>query len=338
MILNYEKLPCSTINDFPHKGFSSHSCIVYQDDLYLFSGQTSNKMILSCVFKYNFQNQTWENMFKDIKGGIPPPIRCHTCSIYENFVYLFGGENRRGPLKEMYSFDLEDLRWKHFNVEEKPPIRYGHVSTTYKDKIFIFGGFHKEDLQLNDSWFFDVKKNTWEELITDIAPCPRRYSSIAKYQDSLFLFGGHDNVNRLNDLWEFDCITLRWKEIKNFGKIPTLRSACSVVIYGDSLFMFGGMDGEKKNDLFELDLVNYHWKEIEIYKKETIPEARYWHIASLYKGEMYIHGGWVDKDQNECYDDFYKIPLTKKSLNQKKSFYKALLSRSYIDCLFIWNE
>lgn len=240
-MLKFEKLVSPSNVEFPLKGLASHSVIVYKENLYVFCGQTSNKYILSCVLQYNFQNQTWKPL--KLSSFTPPPSRCHTSVLYENNAYLFGGDNVQESSNEIFSFDLENLKWKFLNLQEniKPKGRRGHVACTYKDKMFIFGGYYKDNEQLNDTWYFDFQKKNWIEIHTNIKPCKRRYSTLTKYNDSLLLFCGHDGVSRLNDIWEFNCLNFRWREIKTHGKIPSLRSSCSSVILGDSCYIFGGM-------------------------------------------------------------------------------------------------
>lgn len=338
MFLKYEKLPCSSVEEFEHKGFSSHAAIVYKDDLYIFCGQTSNKYILSCVFQYSFKNQKWRNLELDLRSYRPPPIRCHTCVLYQDSVYLFAGDNIRGPSNEIYCFDLIKMKWKFVTIQgEKPLERYGHAACMYNHKMFIFGGYHKNNHQLNDTWYFDTKNNKWNEIVLDYSPCKRRYSSLVGYNDSLFLFCGHDGSERLNDFWEFNCTQERWTKVTTSHEMPSLRSSCSAVVYGDSYFIFGGMDGEKQNDLWELDLITKKWKKIEIYHKNTIPPPRYWHVGAIYEGEMYIQGGWIQQDQYECFDDFYKIPLIKKKHNLQKNVFNNLKTFQFSDCLFEWK-
>lgn len=77
---------------------------------------------------------------------------------------------------------------------------------------------------------------------------------------------------------------------------------------------------------------------MDVYYKASIPPARYWHVGFLHNDELYIHGGWVQPDKEDCYDDFYKIKLLKKNNNTQKILHQNLQSKNLFDCVFVWNQ
>ena len=77
--------------------------------------------------------------------------------------------------------------------------RWGHSSTSFGDKIYIFGGRFSTDL--NDLLIYDTVKETLKilKVSQDSLPKPRRRPSTSFVGSSLLMFGGF-NSEYYNDL------------------------------------------------------------------------------------------------------------------------------------------
>jgi N-acetylneuraminic acid mutarotase len=64
----------------------------------------------------------------------------------------------------------------------------------------------------------------------------------------------------MNDIWEFNTITMKWIEHKTYGKIPACRSNCTMHYEAlhNNIIVFGGGGSNKKrfNDVYILDWKN----------------------------------------------------------------------------------
>lgn len=95
---------------------------------------------------------------------------------------------------------FEDLEWK----DRRPTgsaflTRWGHTSSTYDGKIYIFGGRFSNDL--NDLLVFDPTKNALKTLKTSIElPKARRRHSACFVGSCMIIFGGF-NGEYYNDLY-----------------------------------------------------------------------------------------------------------------------------------------
>jgi hypothetical protein len=104
--------------------------------------------------------------------------------------------------------DLDRLQWK-----DRRPIgsafltRWGHSSSVYDNKIYIFGGRFSNDL--NDLLVLDLDKNTIKGLkILGELPKARRRHSSCFIGSCMIIFGGF-NGEYYNDLHYINAFELR---------------------------------------------------------------------------------------------------------------------------------
>jgi hypothetical protein len=84
-------------------------------------------------------------------------------------------------------------------------------------------------------------KSTWTEVQCKIHPSARFGHSQVVFEDKVYLFGGWDGKYTLNDLWEFDPISMKWNLIlKHCSVAPRYRH--SAVCYKNFMVIFGGVD------------------------------------------------------------------------------------------------
>lgn len=106
--------------------------------------------------------------------------------------------------------DMDRLEWR----DRRPSgaaflTRWGHTSTVYDNKIYIFGGRFSNDL--NDILVIDNEKNTMKAMkIAGELPKARRRHSACFVGSCMLIFGGF-NGEYYNDLHYINCFELRTK-------------------------------------------------------------------------------------------------------------------------------
>ena len=85
---------------------------------------------------------------------------------------MFGGYLKGNPTNELWSYDCIKNIWEEIpNLRTKIPCeRAGHSAVTYKNFMFIFGGFSSEERLLNDIWKFDLDLRTWSLIEIEFSP------------------------------------------------------------------------------------------------------------------------------------------------------------------------
>ena len=136
--------------------------------------------------------------------------------------------------------------------------------------MVIFGGFVDSGRE-NDLWEYCFTTGKWKEIeaLTKEKPCKRSGHSAVVYQDKMYIFGGvDDEINRLNDLWEFDLKKKTWKELK-VENGPASRNSHSATLFLNYMIVFGGMHDLTKelNDLYAFNFTTQTWRR---YMKEDL--------------------------------------------------------------------
>jgi N-acetylneuraminic acid mutarotase len=69
---------------------------------------------------YDFKTRKWENV-EPKSNVIPEPRAGHSCSIYNDGLYVFGGkDDDNNKLNDLWCFDLKSYIWKEIKVENPP--------------------------------------------------------------------------------------------------------------------------------------------------------------------------------------------------------------------------
>jgi len=98
---------------------------------------------------------------------------------------------------------------------------------------------------------------------------------------------------KLNDLWEFECNKMTWKEVSQRGNIPEPRRGHASIIYEDHMYIYGGFVEAYSNDLFMFDFKTNIWKKVSTYGNYE-PLPRGYHCLTIVNDVMYVIAGEGD--------------------------------------------
>ncbi|KAL0209637.1 hypothetical protein RCL1_008475 [Eukaryota sp. TZLM3-RCL] len=175
--------------------------------------------------------------------------------------------------------------WKRIPAGITSPCeRFGHVSISVSQFLFVFGGIARRNEYKSDSYIFDSSSAQWvivENL--PVTPEPRYRSAGASVGMVAYIFGGMSSKHReLNDLWAFDMTRHSWRKITPSGSSPSPRYGHTLVSYGSKLYLFGGAKQKPShyfNDLWVFDTVSEQWSCSSPDKlSHYTPEGRYGHL------------------------------------------------------------
>jgi N-acetylneuraminic acid mutarotase len=142
-------------------------------------------------------------------------------------LFLFGGytEDRLGKRKLNDAWIHDGTSWSSVETRGRegysagagwPGLRYGCMSVSIDDAVYVCGGF-SDDGDHNDLWRFDMAARRWELITGDSASASapsRRYCAAFAYDAGrLFMFGGRSRKNpkaNYNDVWMFDLDSQAW--------------------------------------------------------------------------------------------------------------------------------
>jgi N-acetylneuraminic acid mutarotase len=189
--------------------------------------------------------------------------------------------------------------------------QYGGTSVMWNGSIYSFGGQYSifsAPVLSNDMVVFDPltgKTDYFQRF--DPWPEPRFGHSASTMGDKMYIFGGENAKGEyLNDVWEFDFKTKRWKKWELLNSPVNRRNHVQVTM-GNSIYVAGGSTptGASLDDVYALDLTNpTSWT-----KKAPLIEPLQSSGAFWYNNIVYLYGGF----NNDYAPD---IPGNQRSVNR----------------------
>jgi len=227
------------------------------------------------LWKLDLDTYTWSEI--SASGSIPPPVHA-PAAIYDPVnvrMLVFGGGTDQGILSDLYELDLNTYTWTILSTNGTPPSpRWDHVAiyNSQDQSMAVFGGRDTSDF-FNDLWVLDLNTMTWSQILS-YGPSARIGHTAIYYPDnnSMIVFGGWNiNLQKDNDLWEFDFDTQNWTLHSPSGDLPIPRD-CHAVAYDEinkRMLLFGGAGTETGappdvylDDMWELDLMTFAWNRL----------------------------------------------------------------------------
>jgi len=319
-----------------------HSTAVADNRLFIYggTGYTTNTRYWESIYQLDMENWDWTKLESVNKA--PNSRDSHSCIVYNNKLYIFGGSGGNDSKNDMFEYDLAASTWKRVEARgDAPSPREGHAACLFDEKyMVIYGGWNGEET-FNNCYLFDIPQRTWilVERMVGTGPTPRESQSCCMVRRDMYFFGGQGNNimkdgesldNFYNDLYRlrirFDDdrklhASATWELIEPQGIKPSKRSSHSSCAYKDRyVFIVGGegyppnidedkqpveyrrvkMDenGEEypcfpKNDVWTYDVEINQWFRVKV-KNEADFIPRFAHSNVIYKDCLVVFGGLHD--------------------------------------------
>lgn len=181
------------------------------------------------------------------------------------------------------------------NYDRSEPVSlYGHSMISFKEKLYIFGGYGTNGKVNND--FFMVKNSANYKFVKykkSIIP-PRAFSAMVMIKFVFYVYGGiDDNKNMLNDLWKLDIrLNEGWIKLEPTGNNPPAGYGFTYTLLHDKFILIGGNDSF---GVYEYDPEQNTWTEREI-DKNSAPSSLFHHQTMIYKENVLLLMGGKFQD------------------------------------------
>mgnify|MGYP002630638725 CR=1 FL=1 len=164
----------------------------------------------------------------------------------EGTLYLFGGDDGKNPLRDMWVYDLPSGEWDEPEfMGEFPTGRSRHTCTLVRhyrdesqkaeDRLYVFGGVgqHTEVLV-----YLDLARSKWVAPRTIGKEPPALLGhTAAQVGSALWLFGGRDTRRAYNTVWRMDTVSHEWVKPAPTGTQPPACSKHCMVVRGTRLLI-----------------------------------------------------------------------------------------------------
>ena len=220
----------------------------------------------------------------------------HTVEVFNNKMLLMGGiEDGDINIAYEYHTHFADV-WASSNGKDWELItnkaefgkRRAAASVVFNDKIWIFGGWEKNDWRLkNDVWYSKDGLN-WIEAVDSAAWTPRKGHAAVVFNNKIYLMGGVDNTGAVNDVWASENGT-DWELVAENAPWVA-RYDLTAAVFEDKIYLTGGvvpgMRGE--HDVWVTE-DGAGW---ELLTDDVPWKGRHGHCLIVFQDRLWILAGW----------------------------------------------
>ncbi|KAL3872612.1 hypothetical protein ACJMK2_035827 [Sinanodonta woodiana] len=248
-----------------------------------------------------------------LEGG--PRRVNHAAVTVGETIYSFGGyctgedyETTR-PM-DVHVLDTVSFRWTLLPMPRSDPEkscvpyqRYGHSAVSHQDCAYIWGGRNDKDGACNILYQFDTGSQSWSQPdVIGKIPGARDGHSACVIDCKMYIFGGYEEeIDRFSDdIYMLDFRTFTWSFVKTKGGAARWRDFHTATGIDHKMCIFGGRSDQGGNLFTNHEI---YCNKIQIFDTQTStwceppttgiqPIGRRSHSAFVYKGSLYIFGGY----------------------------------------------
>jgi len=180
----------------------AHTMLPHGNTFILFGGSSPGKCfndtwVLKIKEKSNISgddiNACWEQVVTT--GTLPAGRSGHAAAVYQDNMYIFGGNTLSETFNDLYRLNLLSFCWECIQVAHnfQPSPRIGHSMVALDGKLIIYGGrdIHKRKMQRGLAVFY-LHNLTWKnyELHTESVTSLRTGHSTVLFPGGCLVFGG----------------------------------------------------------------------------------------------------------------------------------------------------
>ena len=269
----------AAMEGFIRSGIPKYSVNIYGD---VSGGEVGNRVTSSHstknIYRYNVETDKWSIMPNKLKAK-----RYSSAEYLDGELYVFNGcdfifFNDRMNRVVNKNFEVFDLYTGKVSYLSKNPYpAYYSGSAVWNDKIYVFGGSHREGSTSNKLLVYNTYRDEWLRL----ADMPESKATRGEIVDGiLYVFGGY-NGKVLRKIHAYDIANDYWEYV---GNMPRGVSAHAITKHGDFIWLIG--------DYYNLSQVAvYNTKINEFHRIKSNMYGRRHAGAEIIGNKLYVFGG-----------------------------------------------
>ncbi len=219
------------------------------------------------------------------RASLPTPVSFTAGAVYEDKIFLLGGETTQGISAQVWRYDPAANAWQPRAEKPTPVSRAGAV--LLGEKIYVPGGQTADGRPSRQLEIYDPRLDRWEQG----TPLPVTLSgyALAGLEGQLYLFGGWDGTSVSTRVFSYDPATDQWQPRSN---LPAPRMDATAVTPGGKIVILGGRDEQQT---FASVDVYYPQRDqpgqIPWEIRPPLPQPRYNAAAAAIAEIIYVIGG-----------------------------------------------
>jgi len=205
-------------------------------------GQDASSNATNTVDLYSIASASWST------GQIAPQDRLdHASCLYQGKIYLTGGRNGSGYVRDLDVYDPFSNQW--FQRTGGGGEHISHSCLAYEGRLYIWGGSNAAmSAVTNQLDIYDIESNVWFKGSS--GGTARRKHHVVLFNSQMIVWGGvNQSGSKLNSFDVYDFMTDSWSSISTAG---TARSDFTMVADQSRFFIHGGLDTNNSFSPFEI--------------------------------------------------------------------------------------
>lgn len=172
------------------------------------------------------------------RAALPAPRSNFGASVFENKIYVIGGESDGNIVATTSRYDPEADSWD--TVASKPTAVADVGAALVGGRIYVPGGRLASGAATNVLEAYDPRADRWESR----APLPITLSAyaLAAFEGKIYLFGGWDGERNVASTFAYDPDANAWQ---SRTAMPTSRGYAGSAIVGGRILVIGGCDAKQ---------------------------------------------------------------------------------------------
>ena len=233
--------------------------------------------------------------------------------VYKNRIWLFGGwfNSFEAPPRDVWN-SADGRSWTL--VTKNAPWLHSDLpmSITFKNRMWMMGGWYNGRLPGHSAsaavWSSKDGAN-WAKETENAGWSPRIAAAVVEFKGRMWVLGGTEDYyfgdarSLKNDVWSSGDGRTWKQETANAGWAP--RAYHQAAVLGGKIYVFGGgnyVPGYAAyNDVWASE-DGVHW--LEVTKAAPWP-PRLWFSTAIYRGRMWVLGGWSKAPETNWGDVWY---------------------------------
>ena len=199
-----------------YSGDGRHHPITFSNDRYgyIIGGQNGEGLYLSDVFRYDSQDNSW-NQLSDFPGG----PRGYAYGVSDSsYAYIGFGRDNSDFLNDFWRYDMNNDIWEE--LASFPYLGRNHPAMILADNKIFVGMGSVDGENLSDWWEYDIELNMWSQK-TDFLYGDRHHPFYFSINDTPYVGFGHgnyegDNLVIYNDFYKYEIESEIWIQLNDF--------------------------------------------------------------------------------------------------------------------------
>lgn len=238
--------------------------------------------------------------------------------VYQDQMWIFGGwyDSNSAPPRDVWN-SRDGKNWQL--ITDAAPWRHSDLpmTTVFNGRMWLMGGWLNGRLPdasgSNEVWS-SVDGKQWQQATAHAGWTPRLGAGIVVFQGKMWILGGNEqyyygDANTLkNDVWSSSDGTM-WQQVTaDAGWAP--RAYHQAVVLNDKIYVMGGGNYSPfyaaHNDVWSSS-DGEHWEQVTAAAQWP---PRIWFSAVVYRGRMWVLGGWSNNPSKNWGDAWHSVDGT----------------------------